>query len=203
MQGCAKQPLRCQLVDAVRCRACAWGVAFALCGIALPVGAKAETGFTVQRASTSLVKGVYLLDVEFDLALPDAPREALASGVPIYLSIEMRVTRERNWWWDDTVAALTQRYRLEFHALSSRYLAINLNTGERDSFRTVGQALEHVGRLLDFPLLDRVLVGEGSRYTGSVRVGLDIGKLPLLLVTGAYFSSEWRLTSEDYRWLLK
>jgi hypothetical protein len=115
----------------------------------------------------------------------------------------MRVSRERNWWWDETVAALIQRYRLEFHALSSRYLVINLNTGERHSFRTVGQALEHMGRLLDFPLLDRVLVGEEWRYTGSVRVRLDIGKLPLLLVPGAYFSSQWRLASEDYQWLLK
>lgn len=203
MRGCAKQLLRSQLADAVRFRACALGVAFALCSVGLPARAQSEAGFTVQRASTNLVDGVYRLDVEFDLALPDAPLEALGSGVPLYLSIEMRVSRERNWWWDETVAALTQRYRLEFHALSSRYLAINLNTGERDSFRTVGQALEHVGRLRDFPLLDRVLVGEQSRYTGSVRVSLDIGKLPLLLVTGAYFSSEWRLASEDYRWLLK
>jgi hypothetical protein len=179
------------------------GVAVGLCGAALPVSAKPEAGFSVQSASTKLQDGVYRLNAEFDLALADAPREALASGVPLYLSIEMHVSRERNWWWDETVAAVTQRYRLEFHALSSRYLVINLNTGERRSFRTVGQALEHVGRLMDFPLLDRVLVGEEWRYTGSVRVSLDIGKLPLLLVPGAYFSSQWRLASENYQWLLK
>ena len=178
-------------------------MAVGLCGIAIPAIAKSDAGFRVQHASTKLQDGVYRLDAEFDLALPERPRKALASGVPLYLSIDMRVLRERNWWWDETVAELTQRYRLEYHALSSRYLAVNLNTGERHSFRTVGQTMEYVGRLLDFPLLDRVLVGEEWRYTGSVSVSLDIGKLPLLLVPGAYFSSEWRLASENYQWLLK
>ncbi|MDH3712961.1 MAG: DUF4390 domain-containing protein [Gammaproteobacteria bacterium] len=178
-------------------------MAVAVYGTVLPVSAETDAGFSVQHASTTLQNGVYRLDAEFDLALADAPREALASGVPLYLSIDMHVSRERNWWWDETVAELTQRYRLEFHALSSRYLVINLNTGERHSFRSVGQALEYVGSLRDFPLLDRVLVSEQWRYTGSVHVSLDIGKLPLLLAPGAYFSSQWRLASEDYRWLLK
>ena len=174
-----------------------------MCSASPAAGAGPDAGFNVQHATTRLKDGVYRLDAVFELFLPRAPREALDSGVPLYVTIEMRVARERNWWWDETVAALTQRYRLEFHALSGRFLVINLNTGVRHSFRTIDQATAYIGRLMDFPLLDRVLVGEEWRYMGSVSVSLDLGRLPLPMVPGAYFSSEWRLRSEDYQWLLK
>lgn len=203
MRGCAKQLLERPLTGTVRSGALVLGVAVAMCAVLPAAGAKPDAGFSVQHAATRLHDGVYRLDAEFELSLPGAPREALDSGVPLYVTIDMRVARERNWWWDETVAALAQRYRLEFHALSGRYLVINLNTGVRHSFRSIDQATAYVGRLMDFPLLDRVLVGEDWRYTGSVSVSLDLGRLPLPMVPGAYFSSEWRLRSEDYRWLLK
>ncbi len=168
-----------------------------------PAAARADPGFSIVRADTRLRAGVYLLDAEFDLDLTEAPLQALRSGVPLYVSIDISVTRERNWWWDETVASLAQRYRLEYHALSSLYLVVNLNTGVRRSFQEVGPALQHMGRLYDFPLLDRVLIGEAWRYMGVVRVSLDLGRLPLPLVPGAYLSSDWRLASEDYQWLLK
>ena len=83
MRGCAKQLLECRLAGSVRCSAFALGVAVGLCGIALPASAKSDTGFQVQHASTKLHDGVYRLDAEFDLALPERPREALASGTPV------------------------------------------------------------------------------------------------------------------------
>lgn len=200
MRGCANAPERAQ-----RCTLRALSVAGALL-LVLAHDARAGnggSGFEVIRAGTWLHQGVYRLDAEFDLRLGRAPREALVSGVPLYINIDMYVTRERNWWWDETVATLAQRYRLEYHALSRRFLVVNLNTGVRSSYRTVEQALDEVGRLSDFPLLDRVLVGEDWRYLGSVRVRLDLGKLPLPLVPGAYLSGDWRLASEEYQWLLK
>ena len=109
--------------------------------------------FEVTEATTQLRNGVYELNAVFELSLPAAPRDALASGVPLYLTIDMQVLRERNWWWDETVAVLAQRYRLEFHALSGKYLAINLNTGVRRAFDTIDQTLSFVAWLRDFPLL--------------------------------------------------
>lgn len=160
-------------------------------------------GFSVVQAETRLVNGVYMLDASMYLRLSAEPNEALANGVPLYFTLDIDVFRERHWWADSTVATLQQVYRLEYHALSERYLVVNLNTGERSNFTHREAALDFIGELRDFPLLDRVFLEEGYRYLGSLQIALDISRLPLPLLTNAYLSAGWSLSSEPFEWLLK
>lgn len=162
-----------------------------------------QAEFQVLRADTRLEQGVYLLNAYFNLDVGKQPIEALNNGVPLYFQIQVEIIRERNWWADKTVAELAQRYRLEFHPLSEQYLLVNLNTGERRSFYYIEEALATMSLLLDYPLLDRVIILEGARYLGQIWVELELGKLPLPLFTSAYFSDDWNLVSEEYQWLLK
>ena len=159
-------------------------------------------GFEVLSAATRLEGGVYRLDARIEYRFSAAALEALQNGVPLTVDIEMEVRRRRSWLWDETVYALTQRFQLEYHALSRQYLVGNLNSGERRAFPTRAAALGFMGRIQDFPLLDRSLLTGNERYEGALRVLLDIESLPAPLRLLAYLSDDWRLASEWRIWPL-
>jgi len=159
-------------------------------------------GFEVISASTKLEGDVYRLNARIEYHFSNAALEALQNGVPLTVELEMEVRRRRPWLWDETVYALTQRFRLEYHALSRQYLVNNLNSGERRGFPNRTAALQFMGRIADFPLLDRGLLAQGERYEGALRARLDIETLPAPLRLFAYLSDDWRLASEWYTWPL-
>ena len=78
----------------------------------------------------------------------------------------------------------------------------NLNSGERRGFPTRTAALRFMGRISDFPLLDRSLLLEDERYEGALRARLDLETLPAPLRLFAYLSEDWRLSSDWYTWPL-
>mgnify|MGYP001232452370 FL=1 len=159
-------------------------------------------GFDIVSAATRLEGGVYRLNARIDYRFSPPALEALQNGVPLIVELEMEVRRRRAWVWDETVYALTQRFRLEYHALSRQYLVRNLNSGERRGFPTQSGALGFMGQLKDFPLLDQGLLTPGERYDGALRVLLDREALPAPLRLVAYLSDDWRLSSEWYTWPL-
>ncbi|MFZ1643760.1 MAG: DUF4390 domain-containing protein [Candidatus Contendobacter sp.] len=172
-----------------------------LLGLLWAIGGQAA-GFEVISAATRLEGGVYRLNAQIEYRFSTAALEALQNGVPLTVDIEMEVRRRRSWVWDETVYALTQRFQLEYHTLSQQYLVSNLNSGERRAFPTRAAALGFMGRIHDFPLLDRSLLTENERYEGALRVQLDIEALPAPLRLLAYLSDDWRLTSEWRLWAL-
>lgn len=159
-------------------------------------------GFDVISASTRLEGDVYRLNAQIQYRFSEAAREALQNGVPLTIALEMEVRRRRPWVWDETVYALAQRFRLEYHTLSRQYLVRNLNSGERWAFPTREGALQHMGQIKDFPMLDKGLLDPNERYEGALRARLDIDALPTPLRLFAYISDDWRLASEWRTWRL-
>ncbi len=159
-------------------------------------------GFDVISASTRLEGGVYRLSAQIEYGLSDPALDALQNGVPLTIELLMEVRRRRSWVWDETVYSLAQRFRLEYHALSRQYLVRNLNSGERRNFSTRPAALRFMGRIYEFPLLDRGLLAPDERYEGALQARLDLDALPAPLRLIAYLSEDWRLSSEWYTWPL-
>ena len=168
------------------------------------VGA-AEDGrfFTIKNANTRLVENVFRLNAEIDFRLSEEAKEALGNGVPLVLEIQIQVLRVRPWLWNTVIATLTQRYRLQYHALSQRYLVKNLNTGVQSNFRSLDEVLRTAGTLNDFPMLDRNILETAQLYIGKMRADLDIEALPTPIRLWAYSSTKWRLGSEWYQWQLQ
>lgn len=177
------------------------GLLVLLWGLLGAAGAWA-TGFEVIDASTRLEGEVYRLNARIEYHFSNPALEALQNGVPLTVELEMEVRRRRPWLWDETVYALTQRFRLEYHALSRQYLVNNLNSGERRGFSSRTAALRFMGQIADFPLLDKGLLIPSERYEGALRVRLDIESLPAPLRVFAYLSDDWRLVSEWHAWPL-
>lgn len=177
-----------------------------LLGLLLVAGpALADDGaFTVRDGELSRRDGIYYLDARLDYRLSDAADEALENGVPLVIVQEVQVTRERlwGWWWDDVVAALTRRHRLQYHALSRRYVSTDLNTGDSRSFRTLTALLSDLGRIEALPLTDAERLQGSGPYSVRLRTRLDVDALPRPLRTVAYIADAWALESEWRRWRL-
>lgn len=185
-------------------RAGAWLALLAWLWLGAPGAAVAEDAyFTVRDARTQLKDGVYLLDANLVYRFSEAAMEALQNGIPLVLEIQIKVGRQREWLWTDTIASLNQRHRLQFHALTNRYVLHNLNTDQRQSFSSLDDALYALGAVRGFPMLDQRLLAAGADYQVRLRAALVVEELPTPIRLWAYVSDQWHLDSAWYTWRLR
>ena len=178
-----------------------------LCAAALPVAgqdaAPHEGYFNVRSATTMLSNGVHELDARLQLLLSDEANDALTSGVPLRIALELEVIRMRRWVPDAQEAALAVEYELEYRPLSQRYLVRNLNSGEQDSFATLYSALNNLGRIQGLPIIDDALLDDRSRYRLRLRALLSTQQYPAPLRMLFFWRNQWQLKSDWYEWELE
>jgi hypothetical protein len=159
--------------------------------------------FEVQSAGTELRDGVYFLSAVVAYRLSTQARDALHSGVPLGIRLDVEIIHPRRWWFDNDDATLRQSYSLEYHALSERYLVVNVNSGDRASFGSLSAALEFLGRVERLPLIDAALLERDRVYDVRLRAVLDEEQFPGPLRLLAFWRRDWSVASEWYRWQLR
>ncbi|NIL93905.1 MAG: DUF4390 domain-containing protein [Woeseiaceae bacterium] len=159
--------------------------------------------FEVRSASTRLIGGVHALDARLQLVLSSEALEALSSGVPLVIELQLQLIRDRRFWWDDSEAELAVRFELEYRPLSQRYIVRNTNSGDQDSFATLYSALNNLGRVQGLPVIDDTLLEPGDNYRARLRAMLQTQQYPAPLRLLLFWRSEWQLQSEWYEWLLE
>lgn len=156
--------------------------------------------FEVRSATLELIDGVYHLNARLDLPISDAVRRGLAEGVPLALELDLVIKQLRQLLPNSTVAELTQRYHLQYNAVSARYILRNDNSGQRESLRTVDEALEHMSEVHSLPALDQALIARDRRYEANVRAKLDFGTVPFTLRLLMFWVSDWHRETDWYAW---
>lgn len=185
-----------------RCRLLA---AVLLCAGALAAPASQPTieaggAFDVRSAYLEPADHVYHLNATLDLALSQSMERALADGLPVVFELDISLVRQRRVWVDEHVASLSQRWRLQYHALSERYLVVNLNSGEQTSYPTLQASMAALADVHMLPVLDEALISKGNAYEASARVSAVIeGGLPNALRT-MMFWVDWKRVTEWYTW---
>lgn len=166
-------------------------------------GVRAEEGIQVRNAETRLVGGVWFLDADINYGLNETALDALDSGLLLDIELTIRLTERRRMLWDPEFAALKQRYELQFHALTERYILRNLNSGEQATFGSLAAALGALGTVRSLPIIDDALLSAGERYDVAIRAAVDIKQLrgPLAVIT--FLWSDWRITGDWVQWRLK
>jgi hypothetical protein len=159
--------------------------------------------FEIRSAGTELDSGVYYLNAWMELRLSSDAREALRSGVPLTIRLDVEMLHDRRFWLDADEHELRQHYQLEYHALTERYVVSNLNSGDQNSFATLFSALNHLGRIEKLPLIDASLLESDRRYDVRLRVVLDMERLPGPLRLLAFWRRDWSIASDWYRWRLE
>jgi hypothetical protein len=169
----------------------------------VPVVEEFDPGFfEVLSAMAELRNGVYFLNAEIAYRLSTEARDALNSGVPLGIRLDVEILHPRRWWFDNENAALRQAYQLEYHALSERYIVLNVNSGDQASFGSLPAALEHLGQVERLPLIDAAVLDDGRGYDIRLRAVLDEEQFPGPLRLLAFWRRDWSIASEWYRWPL-
>jgi hypothetical protein len=175
-----------------------------LSGVALAQNAVERAGyFEVRSASTELVGGVYMLDARLQLVLSSEALNALNSGVPLTIELQMQVIRSRRFYLDALDAELAFRFELEYRPISQRYIVRNLNTGNQDSFATLYSALNNLGRVQRLPVVDESLLVPGRDYRVRLRALLATEQYSAPLRLLFFWRDEWQLKSDWYEWKLE
>ena len=162
-----------------------------------------EGRFEVRSADLQLKDGVYHLNVHMDLPVSDAVRRGLAEGVPLTIELDLDIERVRQLLPNSRVAELTQRYHLQYNAVSARYILRNDNSGQQQSLSTVDSAIEQLSEVRGLPVLDKALISAGRRYEASVRAKVDYGSVPFSLRVVMFWVNEWQRESDWYTWTLQ
>ncbi|UCE77473.1 MAG: DUF4390 domain-containing protein [Gammaproteobacteria bacterium] len=157
----------------------------------------------IRDVRTLLSDGVYRLGARVDFTLNDTLQQALQNGVPLVLELRIEVIRERDWLWAERAAHLRQRFGLQFHALTRRYLVDNYSTDVQYSFLELEEALDYIGNIYDLPLIDANLLKPQYTYWVRMRADLDIESLPTPVRLWAYLGSDWSLHSDWHQWPLQ
>jgi hypothetical protein len=181
----------------------ALGLGLAACGArADQAGAIEGAGapFGVRSAYLQLIDGVYLLSARLSVPVDEGLRAVLKDGVAVRLGLELKVIRQRSYWMDEEVAALTQNYQLRYHAVSDRYLVRNLNGGEQLTFPTLEDALRELAQIRHLPALDQALVRKDRQYEATLRATLEVGEVPAALRWLMFWADDGRRASEWYTW---
>lgn len=162
----------------------------------------AADGLAVSDATTRLEEGVWYLDANVDYTLNRTALDALASGLVLDIELDIRLERRRRIIWDAEFAALKQRYQLQYHALTERYIVRNLNSGEQASYASLPAALAYLGEVRGLPLIDDALLEPGERYYVEAQAVVDIRGAGGPLAVIRVFWNDWRIESEWIRWRL-
>ena len=179
----------------------ALGALLVLGGMA-PAAAAEDARFEVRSAYLEPVEGVMQLNATLELGLSATALEALRDGVPVTLTLESQLRRNRRFLPDATVAELEQRWRLQYHALSDRWLVTHQNTGQQTSWPTQAAALDHLSRPRGVPIIDAPLLRDGATYEASLRATAEVGGVPDSLKV-LMFWVQWRRSTDWYTWTVR
>jgi hypothetical protein len=162
-----------------------------------------EGRFEVRSADLQLKDGVYHLNARIDLPVSDAVRRGLAEGVPLTVELALDIERVRQLLPNSRVAELTQRYHLQYNAVSARYVLRNDNSGQQESLSSIDAAIEQLSEIRSLPVLDKALITPDRRYEASVRAKVDYGTVPFSLRVLMFWVSDWHRESDWYTWTLQ
>src|SRR5216683_3311192 len=162
-----------------------------------------EGRFEVRSADLQLKDGVYHLNAHLDLPVSDAVRRGLAEGVPLTVELDLDIERVRQLLPNSRVAELTQRYHLQYNAVSARYVLRNDNSGQQQSLSSVDSAIEQLSEVRGLPVLDKALISADRRYEASVRAKVDYGSVPFSLRVVMFWVNDWHRESDWYTWTLQ
>ena len=183
------------------------GLLTTLCVVALSVAvdrarADALDGvLAVRSAYVNIDHGVFLLHARVEYPQGPAIRNALRDGITLDFDLDVRIERERHLWFNANIIELTLHRQLSYHAVSDRYVVRDVRSGDQDTYATLDEALDTLGKVDGWPILVEPQL-DGGNYTISVRAGVRRGELPASLRALLFWTDDWARQSEWYTWSL-
>jgi hypothetical protein len=173
---------------------------FILCGLmalSLFSAVASAEGIKLKSAELERVDNDWLLNATFKIELTPGLEDAVQKGVVLYFQTEFDVTRSR-WYWFDEKPALAQRLtRLSYQPMTQQYRIAS--EGFTFSAKTMLEALQTVGSIGGWRVIDGGQIDPSKSYTAALRMTLDLSKLPKPFQVNALNNRDWNVTSDWVR----
>lgn len=172
-----------------------WSAALILTPLLATTSPASAKALRVTHLTLFQMHHVYYLRVGLHVGLSRSAQHALHSGIPLLLKLRIHVNHRDAWFWQGPLATLTERFLLQDHVLTGRFVVQDLNSGSRLYFRNLSAALRSLDSERKIPVIDRSLLHQGNRYRIRVKAILDIEDIPSNLRWVAWIWSDWRTSS--------
>ena len=172
-------------------------ILYCLLALSLFSSAASAERIKIQSAELERVDSDWLLNATFKIDLTAGLEDAVQKGVVLYFQTEFDLTRSR-WYWFDEKPALAQRQtRLSYQPLTQQYRIAS--EGFSFSAKTIFEALQAVGSIGDWRVIDNNQIDPSKSYTAALRMTLDLSKLPKPFQVNALNNRDWNVTSDWLR----
>ena len=170
--------------------------------LSIPAAGPLDGEFEVRSAFIVIDRGVLQLNVHVQYPVNDRIRSALQDGVTLAFDVELNITRHRRLMWNAGVLEMTLHRELTYHAVTDRYVLRNDEGVEQESYPTLEEAIDRLGRIEDLPILiESQLKGEGP-WQVAVRADVRRGRLSDTMRALMFWSDDWHRNSDWYTWTL-
>jgi hypothetical protein len=161
--------------------------------LGIAVAANADT-IQATSAGLEVAETRYALYADFRLDLGASLLEALNNGLALGFLVEFELSRPRWYWFDEKTAIEKLELRLAYLPLAQQY---RLSSGTlHENFATLPDALQALGKIHGWRVLERDRVDNGQKYVAAVRMRLDPAQLPRPFRVSAVTNREWTLSSD-------
>ena len=162
-----------------------------------------EGYFDVRSAKSVLVDQTHVLDARLQLFLSDEALNALNSGVPLTIELNIEFIRVRRFMPDDKEIELSFQFELEYKPLSQRYIVRDTVNDTQDSYATLFSALNRLGRIQNLFLVNDNELSNDSNYRMRLQALLSTKQYSAPLRMLFFWRSQWDIKSEWYEWQLQ
>ena len=172
-------------------------ILYCLLALSLFSSAASAERIKIQSAELERVDSDWLLTATFKIDLTPGLEDAVQKGVVLFFQAEFDLTRSR-WYWFDEKATLAQRQtRLSYQPLTQQYRIAS--EGFSFSAKTIFEALQAVGSIGGWRVIDNNQIDPSKSYTAALRMTLDLSKLPKPFQVNALNNRDWNVSSDWLR----
>jgi hypothetical protein len=172
-----------------------------LLSLLLPVAAIQAAGIQIKSVNLTAAGNGYEISMDSEIMLNDTLEQALEKGIVLYFVTKFSLFDARWYKLNDEVARSKFVVGLRYYALTRQY---HLNHPVfSQSYYSLQEALQALGRIRDLPLTVKSEVKPDADYVASVRVWLDLTRMPKPFQVETIGSSQWDLSSDKLEWHMK
>lgn len=180
-----------------------WGgnLIFLLLLLFLPIPIAQAENIRIKSATLAAVEQGYEISVDSEIILNATLEQALEKGIVLYFVTKFSLVDSRWYWLNEEVVRGKLRVGLRYYALTRQY---HLNHPPfSHSFNTLKEALQALGQVRDYPLTVKSELKQDNDYIATLRIWLDLTRMPKPFQVEALGSSQWNLSSEKLEWRME
>ncbi|WP_292917926.1 DUF4390 domain-containing protein [Nitrosomonas sp.] len=167
----------------------------------LPMTVVQAEGIQIKSFSLVATDKGYEMGFDSEIMLNATLEQALEKGIVLYFVTKFSLIDSRWYWLNDEVARSKYRVGLRYYALTRQY---HLNTPLLShSYNSLREALQALGQLRAYPVDVKSELKWDADYFASLRIWLDLTRMPKPFQVEALGSNQWNLSSEKLEWRMK